>query len=73
MFENDASAPPSQQDLIDWADDYGIEHPVVGDPDGANMPFVVEGYPTYPVIDVDMTIANPDLFPFDCAAVGAMI
>lgn len=54
-------------------DDVGDDHPVVADPGGDNMPFVVEGYPTYPVLDRDMTIANPDLWPFNCSAVGALL
>ncbi len=74
MFENNNYQAPSQQDLNDWANAYGInDHPVVADPNGDNMPYVVEGYPTYPVIDDDMTIANPDLWPFNCSAVGALL
>ncbi len=32
MGENDYSQTPSQAELMQWANDYGLNHPVVADP-----------------------------------------
>ena len=37
------------------------------------MPFITQGYPTYPVINPDMVIINVDLYPFNPNALGQYI
>jgi len=41
MGENNGSAVPSTEDLMSWADTYGLSHPVVADPNwGVTTRFV---------------------------------
>lgn len=68
---NDGS--PSQAAAIRWAERYGIEHPVLADAQGVTNPFVTQGYPTYPVINPEMTIINVDLYPFNPSTMAQYI
>ena len=63
MTENNSGQEASASDLANWADDYGLTHPMANS--SAQVAFVVSGYPTYVVIDREMTITNADLWPFD--------
>ena len=56
---------PSSQKALQWADGHGLTHPVSADPMGQAAPFVVSGYPTYVVLDRDMTIVNADMWPWN--------
>jgi hypothetical protein len=41
MGENNASVTPSTEELMSWADTYGLSHPVVADPNwGVTTRFV---------------------------------
>ncbi len=65
MQQNLASDPPTNSDINDWADEYGLEHPVTADTNLSQGDYVVTGFPTYVVIDREMNVVNDDLWPFD--------
>jgi thiol-disulfide isomerase/thioredoxin len=65
MQQNNSSSPPTLSDINDWADAYGLEHPVTADSSTSQGDYVVTGFPTYVVIDQEMNIVNDDLWPFD--------
>ena len=65
MQQNTGGGAPSSSDAVTWADDFGLQHPVLADSDQFNDSYVVSGYPTYVVIDREMNIVNADLWPFD--------
>ena len=67
------SGTPSENSVRNWAERYGIVHPVLADSTGATAPFITEGYPTYPVINPDMIIINVDLWPFNPNTLGQYI
>ena len=67
------SGTPSAGSVGGWADRYGINHPVLADAGGDTMPFITQGYPTYPVINPDMIIINADLYPFNPNTLGQYI
>ncbi len=60
-----SGSTPTQADLESWNSQYGIEHPMLADPEGTQMGYYVSGFPTYAIIDRDMVIQNADLWPFD--------
>ena len=65
MVENSAAQAPEQDNAVQWAEDFELTHPVLADNDQFNMDYIVTGFPTYVVIDRDMTIVTDDLWPFD--------
>jgi len=67
MLENNEGDYPTAEDCGEWADAYGATHPIVADPADTFVDMLNGGYPTLPVLDRDMTIVNPDNFPFDAA------
>jgi peroxiredoxin len=73
MQENDASSPPSVDDAVNWAENFGLEHPVLADTPQFNSPYILIGFPTYIVIDRQMNIVNDDLWPFDIDYVLEML
>jgi hypothetical protein len=56
-----------------WADRFGLDHPVLGDPSGQVAPFVRTGYPTYVVIGRNMTIQQPDMWPWSPSFVLSLL
>jgi hypothetical protein len=66
---NDGSPASTAEDAMRWATTHSLTHPVVADPTESQTAYVVTGFPTYVVIDRDMTIHNDDLWPFDIDAV----
>ena len=73
MLENSSGGQPSEADLNSWTDTFGIDHPMVSDGQGANAGYVVSGYPTYVLINRDMTIENADLWPFEASTVRELV
>jgi len=73
MLEDNSGAQPDEDDLNSWADAYGIDHPMLADGQGANAAYIVSGYPTYVLIDRDMTIVTDDLWPFEASTVRALV
>jgi thiol-disulfide isomerase/thioredoxin len=71
--ENNSGSVPTNTDLEAWATDFDLTHPVLADGQKTQGPFAVSGYPTYVVIDQEMNIVNDDLWPFDKAAVLALL
>ena len=72
--DNSGNSIPDTSVLANWADSYGLEHPVCSDSSGNQIgQFVVLGYPTYVLIDRDMTIDNPDMWPFSESAVEDLL
>ncbi len=63
---------PSSAKALDWADGHGLTHPVTADAMGANSSYVRSGYPTYVVLDRDMTIVNADMWPWNDATVTSL-
>ena len=63
--DNYGNAIPDTATLDNWASGLGLTHPVTSDASGNQVGrFVLTGFPTYVVIDREMTIVNPDLWPF---------
>jgi peroxiredoxin len=58
--------------VTEWVTDFSLTHPVVADPDKSQGAYIVTGYPTYVVIDRDMSIITDDLWPFDSEWVLAL-
>ena len=65
MQENGVGDPPTADDLNSWVNDFSLKHPVLGDVDKTQNPYAGTGYPTYVVLDRELTIVNSDLWPFD--------
>ncbi len=57
IIENNESVTPTQDDLVDWADNYGMTFPVVAD-DGASVMWRYSdgGLPTLVLIDHGMVL-----------------
>ena len=68
----DGNGPLNQDRVASWATSYGIEHPVLADPNAETGPYVTLGYPTYVIINKDMTIYNADMWPFNANEVGSL-
>jgi hypothetical protein len=64
MVDNNNGSPPDTSDAKDWADTFGVTHPVIADDTREQMNYVLTGYPTYVIIDREMTIQEDDLWPF---------
>lgn len=62
-MEDANAGKPDQAAAARWADAYSLTHPVLADPDMSQDAYVTVGYPTVVLIDRDMTIVNPDLWP----------
>ena len=74
MEEGPASgSTPTPADVESWNQTYGVEHPMLADPSMSQISYIVTGYPTYVVIDRDMTIATADLWPFDTSYIIGML
>ena len=65
--------PPGQTAVSNWANNNGItNHPVLVDANGDSYR-LANGYPTYVVLDRDMTIRIQDLYPFNASTVASVI
>ncbi len=64
MQDNVDYSPANAEGIARWVEDFSLTHPVLADTQRVNLPFA-NGFPTYIVIDRDMTVANADLWPFD--------
>jgi hypothetical protein len=72
--DNAGNAIPDTSTLMNWADTSGLEHPVCSYASGSEVGrFVITGYPTYVLIDREMTIDNADLWPFSESAVEDLL
>ena len=72
--DNGGNAIPPTDTLLSWADRSGLSHPVNSDASGNQVQnFIVSGYPTYVIIDREMKIVNPDLWPFDPGVVEDLL
>ncbi len=65
MQENDFGDPPTDADLDTWVEEFSLEHPVLADGDKTQNPYAGTGYPTYVVLDRELSIVNSDLWPFE--------
>jgi len=63
--------PPDVDECASWAEQSGLTHPVLVD-DGSVMGYVTTGFPTYVVIDREMTIQSNDMWPWDDAYVQSL-
>ena len=66
-------APATLADLEDWAETYGITHPLLADPDGVLDYLAPEGYPTILLLDREMKVVIEDTYYMSDAAVRAAI
>lgn len=64
------SGVPSVSELEAWESQYSTDYPIVSDINSAAVGFVTVGYPTYVVLDRDMTILYEDLYPFQGSTVA---
>jgi DNA-binding cell septation regulator SpoVG len=72
--DNAGSAIPDTDSLMEWAEYSDLTHPVCSDASGNQIAnFVITGYPTYVIIDRDMTIVNPDLWPFQESVIEELL
>lgn len=59
IIENNDSETPSQEDLAGWADNYGMDLPVVADPGGEQFwKYGSGGLPTIVLIDHGMILES---------------
>jgi peroxiredoxin len=63
IIENNESVTPSQDDLVEWADKFGLTMPVLAD-DGASVMWRYSsgGLPTIVLIDRGMVLSSVDEF-----------
>jgi hypothetical protein len=73
--ENLSSTVPTTEELQDWAEDFGIEQPILGDDAGHSYDIAGSpaSYPQIVIIDRDMTVAIPQVSPVDDANIRAAI
>ncbi|MFT5681655.1 MAG: hypothetical protein ACI8RZ_002561 [Myxococcota bacterium] len=72
--DNEGNQIPDTDTLMEWVDYSTLTHPVCSDASGNQVSnFVVSGYPTYVIIDREMTIVNPDLWPFDESVIEGLL
>ena len=64
-----SSGIPSLSELEDWVAQFGSEYPILSDINGDAADFVVGGFPTYVVLDRDMTVLEENLYPFRVSTV----
>lgn len=64
LMQESIDGRPNASDARDWADNFGLTHPVLADPDKVYDYFATlgGGYPTYPVIGPDMQVVLGDLY-----------
>ena len=61
IIENNQNEPPTQEDLVDWADNYGLTMPVLSDGDETVMwRYSSGGLPTLVLIDHGMVLESVD-------------
>lgn len=65
MQQDAVGQPPTSADAEAWADTFGLTHPVLADPTSSQEDYVTEGFPTYVVLNREMTIVESNLWPFD--------
>ena len=66
VSDNENRSIPPTEILAKWANDYGVLHPVVNDTSGVDAAtYITVGYPTYVLIDQNMTIVTPGMYPVD--------
>ena len=73
LDDNSGNPVPPTETLAGWADQHGLEHPVVSEASGFAMQLAPIGYPTYVVIDRDMSIITPDLYPLDASYISSVV
>jgi thiol-disulfide isomerase/thioredoxin len=72
MVDADLGAP-GKADAVSWVEQFGLSHPVVVDPSGAQQNHATEGFPTFVLLDRDMTIVNEDLWPLGGGELQALL
>ncbi|MBT3223362.1 MAG: TlpA family protein disulfide reductase [Proteobacteria bacterium] len=63
LMQESASGAANVQAAKNWTDTYGLTHPVLADPSYTQDDYAVLGYPTVVVIDREMKVVEPDLWP----------
>ena len=72
--ENESGQVPSQDDLNEWADDYGISAPVLADDQGFGYQIEPNGrYPTLMVLDRELKVVEDRVEPAEDAVIRALI
>ena len=51
--------------MANWANSYGVIHPVLADSSQETSGYVTTGFPTYVLIDRDLVIQNADMWPWN--------
>ncbi|MCO4746685.1 MAG: TlpA family protein disulfide reductase [Proteobacteria bacterium] len=59
------NGPATPENLDQWILEYSVTHPMLADPKSTMSPMLLGGFPTLPVLDRELKIANVDNFPFD--------
>ena len=73
MVEDNNFYPPEPTAVADWASRYNLTHPVLADETGDQLAYIRVGYPTVVIIDRDMTIIEPDFWPFDPGWIASLV
>ncbi len=73
MLEDYSGQPPSPEDAEEWAARFGLTHPVLADDGTGQRDYIQVGYPTFVIIDRDMTIIDPDFWPLDEGYIRSLI
>lgn len=68
----DGNGTPTQNQVSSWASRYGLDHPVLAD-QGRDLYNYARSYPTYMLIDRDMTVQNADMYPVSEFAINQLL
>jgi hypothetical protein len=63
---------PNSADCQDWRTSYGLTHPVLADPSQSQMNYI-SAYPTFVLIDRNMVIQDPDMWPWSDSAIASLL
>ncbi len=58
----DGNGAPTQSEVQSWANRYNLDHPVLAD-QSRDLYNFARSYPTYMLIDRDMTVSDSDMYP----------
>jgi peroxiredoxin len=72
MLESN-SGEPTNGALNEWANAFGLSHPVLADVSQATMPYIAVGYPTFVVLDRELKVVEEDLWPMSASAISAYL
>ena len=68
----DGNGSPTQSQVSSWANRYNLDHPVLAD-QSRDLYNYARSYPTYVLIDRDMTVKNADMYPLSEFSINQLL